>query len=80
MTINAWDLGNDVCMWWRSGFLGLMHISAKHLRFVSTGEDYRWLTIPVLCRCYARLPPRAVNCRKKKCGHTNELRIKKKLK
>jgi hypothetical protein len=31
-------------------------------------------------RCYARLPPRAVNCRKKKCGHTNQLRPKKKLK
>merc|ERR1712196_561412 len=26
-----------------------------------------------ICRkCYARLPPRAVNCRKKKCGHTIE--------
>mmetsp|Transcript_7521 Transcript_7521/g.17905 ORF Transcript_7521/g.17905 Transcript_7521/m.17905 type:complete len:205 (+) Transcript_7521:92-706(+) len=35
----------------------------------------------MICRkCYARLPPRAVNCRKKKCGHTNQLRIKKKLK
>jgi len=34
-----------------------------------------------ICRlCYARLPPRATNCRKKKCGHTNQLRIKKKLK
>jgi ubiquitin-large subunit ribosomal protein L40e len=34
-----------------------------------------------VCRvCYARLPPRANNCRKKKCGHTNQLRIKKKLK
>uniref|UniRef100_A0A7S4BF94 Large ribosomal subunit protein eL40 domain-containing protein n=1 Tax=Chrysotila carterae TaxID=13221 RepID=A0A7S4BF94_CHRCT len=34
-----------------------------------------------VCRlCYARLPPRAVNCRKKKCGHTNQLRVKKKLK
>lgn len=31
-------------------------------------------------RCYARLHPRAVNCRKKKCGHTNNLRPKKKLK
>ena len=31
-------------------------------------------------RCYARLPPRAVNCRKKKCGHSNQLRPKKKLK
>ncbi|GAB7359036.1 hypothetical protein MBLNU230_g5108t1 [Neophaeotheca triangularis] len=34
-----------------------------------------------VCRkCYARLPPRATNCRKKKCGHTNQLRPKKKLK
>ena len=35
----------------------------------------------MVCRkCYARLPPRAKNCRKKKCGHTNQLRVKKKLK
>jgi len=31
-------------------------------------------------RCYARLPPRAKNCRKKKCGHSSSLRPKKKLK
>eukprot|EP00850_Spirogloea_muscicola_P020762 SM000226S07403 [mRNA] locus=s226:6972:8639:- [translate_table: standard] len=30
--------------------------------------------------CYARLHPRAVNCRKKKCGHSNQLRPKKKKK
>ncbi|CAH9080922.1 unnamed protein product, partial [Cuscuta epithymum] len=23
----------------------------------------------ICCKCYARLPPRATNCRKKKCGH-----------
>lgn len=34
-----------------------------------------------ICRkCYARLPPRATNCRKKKCGHSNQLRPKKKAK
>jgi hypothetical protein len=33
-----------------------------------------------LPRCYARLHPRAKNCRKKKCGHSNQLRPKKKLK
>lgn len=34
-----------------------------------------------ICRkCYARLPIRATNCRKKKCGHTNQLRLKKKIK
>ncbi|CAE7235341.1 Ub-CEP52-2 [Symbiodinium natans] len=35
----------------------------------------------MICRrCYARLHARAVNCRKKKCGHSNQLRPKKKLK
>jgi len=35
----------------------------------------------MVCRkCYARLPSRATNCRKKKCGHSNQLRPKKKLK
>eukprot|EP00889_Picochlorum_renovo_P001465 jgi/Picre1/28495/NNA_003899.t1 len=34
-----------------------------------------------VCRkCYARLHPRATNCRKKKCGRTSQLRPKKKLK
>ncbi|CAM0901596.1 unnamed protein product [Alopecurus aequalis] len=28
-------------------------------------------------KCYARLPPRSTNCRKKKCGHSTELRRKK---
>jgi len=35
----------------------------------------------LICRkCYARLHPRAKNCRKKKCGRTTQLRPKKKLK
>lgn len=35
----------------------------------------------VICRkCYARLHPKATNCRKRKCGHSNNLRPKKKLK
>merc|ERR1740117_30139 len=35
----------------------------------------------LVCRkSYARLHPRAVNCRKKSCGRTNQLRPKKKLK
>ncbi|CAN6362743.1 unnamed protein product [Urochloa humidicola] len=34
----------------------------------------------MICRkCYATLPMRATNCRKKKCGHSNQLRPKKKL-
>merc|ERR1712154_615459 len=31
-------------------------------------------------RCYARLPLKAHNCRKKKCGRSNKLRVKKKIK
>lgn len=35
----------------------------------------------LICRkCYARMHPRATNCRKKKCGRTSQLRPKKKLK
>ena len=35
----------------------------------------------MICRkCYAGLQPRATNCRKRKCGHTSNLRPKKKLK
>ncbi|KAJ1289383.1 hypothetical protein BS78_02G160000 [Paspalum vaginatum] len=34
----------------------------------------------MICRkCYARNSSRAENCRKKKCGHSSELREKKKL-
>ncbi|CAN6362742.1 unnamed protein product [Urochloa humidicola] len=34
----------------------------------------------MVCRkCYARLPKRATNCRKKKCGHSNQVRPKRKL-
>ncbi|CAL4930215.1 unnamed protein product [Urochloa decumbens] len=32
----------------------------------------------LICRkCYATLPPGAKNCRKKKCGHSNQLRRRK---
>jgi len=35
----------------------------------------------LICRvCYSRMHPRAKNCRKKKCGHSNKLRPKKKSK
>lgn len=35
----------------------------------------------MICRkCYARLHAKATNCRKRKCGHSNNLRPKKKLK
>ena len=59
------------CSWWPSFFLGLLHI-------LTPAPPAR--PPPHTHRCYARLPAKATNCRKKKCGHTAELRIKKKLK
>ncbi|KAF7065272.1 hypothetical protein CFC21_071390 [Triticum aestivum] len=41
----------------------------------------KYRQLKLVCRkCYARLPVRSANCRKKKCGHCNETRTKKKLK
>ena len=34
-----------------------------------------WLSYYCFARCYARLHPRAVNCWKKKCGHSNQVII-----
>ncbi|KAL6645815.1 hypothetical protein ACP70R_017423 [Stipagrostis hirtigluma subsp. patula] len=66
--------------------------STLHLELRLLGGDYTcWRIAPslralaykynvkkLICRkCYARLPPGAKNCRKKKCGHSNQLRAKK---
>ena len=41
----------------------------------------KYKTDKMICRkCYARLPLKAHNCRKRKCGHNGDLRPKKKLK
>lgn len=45
----------------------------------SLAESYR--VKKLICRtCYARLDIRSHNCRKSKCGHNSDLRLKKKLK
>jgi ribosomal protein L40E len=45
---------------------------------LALAQSYR--TDKKVCRvCYARLPTDATNCRKKKCGHSNQLRPKKKI-
>ncbi|CAG9770967.1 unnamed protein product [Ceutorhynchus assimilis] len=52
----------------------------KHMNpdLVKLAEKYN--VNKMICRkCYARLPPKATNCRKKKCGHSNDLRPKKPL-
>ena len=46
---------------------------------VALAQKYNWEK-KVCRKCYARLPPRATNCRKKSCGHSNNIRPKKKLK
>ncbi len=48
-----------------------------HLRELA--QKYK--TDKMICRkCYARLPPNAHNCRKRKCGHCANIRPKKKIK
>ena len=41
----------------------------------------RYRANKMICRkCFARLPNKAKNCRKKKCGHRAKIRPKKKFK
>jgi large subunit ribosomal protein L40e len=41
----------------------------------------KYKTEKMICRkCYVRLPPKATNCRKRKCGHYGDIRPKKKIK
>jgi len=48
-----------------------------HLRELA----YKYKVNKMICRgCYARLPPNAHNCRKRKCGHCANIRPKKKIK
>uniref|UniRef100_A0A2K5QYS4 Ubiquitin-ribosomal protein eL40 fusion protein n=1 Tax=Cebus imitator TaxID=2715852 RepID=A0A2K5QYS4_CEBIM len=41
-------------------------------------QKYNWDKMSC-CKCYARLHPCAVNCHKKKCGHTNNLRPRRSI-
>ncbi len=41
----------------------------------------KYKTDKMICRkCYVRLPPKATNCRKRKCGHWGDIRPLKKTK
>ena len=64
------------------GHSGFSHLfcAAMTLNVSNSTLTFQLLSSTALFRCYARLHARAVNCRKKKCGHTNQLRLKKKLK
>ena len=52
----------------------------SNLREPESLDDVGYFVGSSHVRCYARLHPRALNCRKKKCGHTSNIRPKKKLK
>lgn len=62
---------------WHLSVLGPIDSDIKCLSFIRDASSCNilWVTHKSLCtnRCYARLHPRAVNCRKKKCGHSNQV-------
>lgn len=49
----------------------------EHLKILAN----KYKVDKMICRkCYARLPQNAKNCRKRKCGHSANIRPKKKIK
>ncbi|KAL9236222.1 hypothetical protein vseg_010921 [Gypsophila vaccaria] len=57
----------------RGGGYGKLNYPPNLLALAQKYNQYK-----MICRkCYARLPMKATQCRKKKCGHSNELRPKK---
>jgi len=60
----------------RGGGLGMIKIEPSLAALARTYKCEK-----MICRkCYARLPPKATNCRKRKCGHYGDIRPKKKMK
>ena len=60
----------------RGGGLGSIKIEAT---LAALARSYK--CEKMICRaCYATLPVKAHNCRKRKCGHNADLRAKKKMK
>ncbi|CBZ14444.1 LOW QUALITY PROTEIN: ubiquitin-fusion protein [Leishmania braziliensis MHOM/BR/75/M2904] len=52
--------------------------AAMEPTLIALAKKYNWEK-KVCGRCYACLPVRATNCRKKTCSHCSNLRMKKKL-
>mmetsp|Transcript_116925 Transcript_116925/g.162484 ORF Transcript_116925/g.162484 Transcript_116925/m.162484 type:complete len:135 (-) Transcript_116925:179-583(-) len=60
----------------RGGGMGCIKIEAS---LAALAREYK--CDKMICRkCYAKLPPKATNCRKRKCGHNADIRPKKKIK
>ena len=60
----------------RGGGLGQIKIEAT---LAALATKYK-VEKKICRRCYASLPIKATNCRKRKCGHNSDLRMKKKRK
>ena len=60
----------------RGGGLGQIKVEAT---LAALASKYK-VEKKICRRCYATLPIKAMNCRKRKCGHNSDLRIKKKRK
>ena len=57
------------------GGIGTLNIPAEQRELA---EKYR-VKIKICRKYYSRLPEKAYNCRKKRCGHCSDIRPKKKL-
>jgi len=60
----------------RGGGLGQIKVEAT---LAALAAKYK-VEKKICRRCYATLPIKAMNCRKRKCGHNSDLRMKKKRK
>jgi ribosomal protein L40E len=48
--------------------------SLRNYRAIAKGVGWQYNCDKQICRkCYARLPPRAIDCRKRSCGHSSQL-------
>ncbi|PNT72009.1 ubiquitin-60S ribosomal protein L40 [Brachypodium distachyon] len=54
------------------GFRGCLYRFEPSLRALAEKHNSNKM---ICCKCYARLPLRATNCRKKKCGHSNQVEL-----
>ena len=78
-SVSTLDDGSFVDLDFELGLLGGVGSSdiPDHLKELA----YKYKVYKMICRkCYARLPPNAHNCRKRKCGHSANIRPKKKIK
>ncbi|WVZ56324.1 hypothetical protein U9M48_006872 [Paspalum notatum var. saurae] len=73
-TASDYGLQNESTLHLQLGLLGGYCWIAPNLRALA----YKYNINKMICRkCYATVKPGTKNCRKKKCGHSNQLRPRK---